>query len=53
MKLWLEDAFHYPDVMAVCALEPADEYYETAPCVLVEMVSESTKTIDKPGDFPE
>ncbi|PZA07038.1 MULTISPECIES: Uma2 family endonuclease [unclassified Meiothermus] len=46
MKLRLEDAFYYPDVMAVCAPEPANEYYETDPCILVEVVSESTKTID-------
>lgn len=46
MKLRVEDDFFYPDVMAVCAPEPDDEYYETGPCILVEVLSESTKNID-------
>ncbi len=42
MKVRVGDAlFYYPDVMIVCAL-PADDYYETAPCVVVEVASKTT-----------
>ncbi|MBF6593700.1 MAG: Uma2 family endonuclease [Thermaceae bacterium] len=38
---------YYPDVMGVCQGEPPDEYYETDPCILVEVLSPSTKDIDQ------
>ena len=37
-----ETLSYYPDVMAVCTPEPADTYFETEPCVLVEVLSPST-----------
>ncbi|MBF6594245.1 MAG: Uma2 family endonuclease [Thermaceae bacterium] len=46
MELRIEDDFFYPDLMVVCAPEPDDEYYETDPCILVEVLLESTKNTD-------
>ena len=51
MKVYLnaagEDAFYYPDIMAAC--DPADDhpYYRSAPCLLVEVLSDSTRRIDE------
>ncbi len=39
-------AFYYPDVMVVCA-PLVDERYETGPCLLVEVLSPSTETVDR------
>ncbi len=38
--------FYYPDVMVVCNKPEPDPYYETEPCILVEVLSPSTVTID-------
>ena len=47
MKLRVEaSAFYYPDVMVVCGKEEPDPYFETEPCILVEVLSPSTKHID-------
>jgi len=41
-----EKLVYYPDVMVVCnKLEP-DPYFETEPCILVEVLSPSTLAID-------
>ncbi len=41
-----EKAIYYPDVMVVCGKELPDEYYETEPCILVEVLSPSTAIVD-------
>ena len=41
-----ESVFYYPDVMAVCGKSEPDPFYETEPCVLVEVLSASTKDTD-------
>jgi Uma2 family endonuclease len=46
MKLRLGDAFYYPDVMVVCDKAEPDPYFETEPCILVEVLSASTRDID-------
>ncbi len=46
MKLRTGDNGYYPDVMVVCD-DPVDERYEVAPCLLVEVLSPSTETIDR------
>jgi len=38
--------FYYPDAMVVCE-PPADDYFETAPCVVVEVISPSTARKDR------
>ena len=51
MKLRIEDAntFYYPDVMVVCNPTDPDPQvmYETAPCLLVEVISKSTAQNDR------
>ena len=47
MKLRVEEQlFYYPDAMVVCGT-PADDYFETSPCVIVEVVSPSTARKDR------
>jgi Uma2 family endonuclease len=47
MKLRTEEQlFYYPDAMVVCEA-PADDLYETSPCVIVEVVSPSTARKDR------
>ncbi len=46
IKLRVEDRFYYSDTMVVCE-PPADDFYETSPCVIVEVVSPSTARKDR------
>ena len=42
----IDQVFYYPDVMVVC--EPnTDAYVETNPCLIVEVLSDSTESIDR------
>ena len=41
-----EKAFYYPDAMAVCGGPVPHDCYETEPCVLVEVLSPSTCSVD-------
>ena len=47
MKLQIEDVFYYPDVMVACGDVPENEYLEDEPCVVVEVASPGTETIDR------
>ncbi|TFU25504.1 Uma2 family endonuclease [Thermus tengchongensis] len=48
MKLKVgERTVYYPDLMAVCAPPPENPYYEEAPCLVVEVLSESTEGVDR------
>lgn len=47
MKLRTSTATYYPDVMAVCAEPPDSDFYEESPCLLVEVLSPSTRQIDQ------
>lgn len=40
------DVFYYPDVMVACGPEPADAMSEDAPCLIVEVTSPSTESVD-------
>lgn len=53
MKLALEgsSSFFYPDVMLVCDQNSGNEYAETAPCLLVEVLSGSTASNDRVGKY--
>ncbi len=44
-----EDVFYYPDVMVVCGPDEAgdDALYQDAPCLVVEVTSPSTQSIDR------
>ncbi len=47
MKVRVGDDFYYPDVMVVCAEDKAHEYYKTAPIIIVEVLSKSTRKFDQ------
>lgn len=42
-----DDVVYYPDVMVVCGPEPDDPYVERDPCLVVEVTSPSTESIDR------
>jgi Uma2 family endonuclease len=47
MKLRVDqETGYYPDVMVVCDSNDDDEYYKTAPCIVVEVLSPSTAATD-------
>ena len=48
VKLRVEDVIYYPDVMVACGPEGEDEdpLIEEAPCLVVEVASPSTESID-------
>ncbi|MCT7982674.1 Uma2 family endonuclease [Laspinema sp. A4] len=41
------DIFYYPDVLVTCDEEDRDKFYKTQPCLVVEVLSPSTETIDR------
>lgn len=53
MKLRVEDSnsFFYPDVMLVCDEKDDDRYAKTSPCLLVEVLSDSTASHERFGKY--
>jgi Uma2 family endonuclease len=47
MKVRVRDAFYYPDLVVVCGPVDAGAYYQTAPTLIVEILSESTEARDR------
>ncbi len=49
MKLRIDaaKAVYYPDVMLTCAADDDHPQYKTSPCVVVEVLSPSTSSIDR------
>ncbi|MEM6428835.1 MAG: Uma2 family endonuclease [Deinococcota bacterium] len=48
MKVKLEDdTVYYPDVMVVCDDSDDHAYYKTKPCLIIEVLSDSTEAIDR------
>ncbi|HLD13893.1 MAG TPA: Uma2 family endonuclease [Burkholderiales bacterium] len=47
MKVRVNDAFYYPDLVVVCGAIDAGAYYQSAPVLLVEILSESTEARDR------
>ncbi len=43
--------YFYPDVMVVCAPDNPRDNFETQPCLLIEVLSESTAANDRLGKF--
>lgn len=39
--------YYYPDLMLVCDVEDNETYYRTNPCMLIEVLSDSTERIDR------
>jgi Uma2 family endonuclease len=46
MRLMTDTAGYYPDVMVACG-EQVNTYFENTPCLLVEVLSPSTRDIDQ------
>lgn len=42
-----EGPYYYPDVVVACGPEPEDPYIEDEPCLIVEVLSPNTETIDR------
>ncbi len=51
LRLANEDIFYYPDVMVACDPRDMDRYFKRYPKVLIEVLSESTETIDRREKF--
>lgn len=46
IKFKASQLYYYPDVMVSCAPK-SDEYCESQPCLIVEVLSESTESVDR------
>ena len=47
MRVKIEQVIYYPDVMVACDATDTDPYLKTAPCLIVEVLSDSTERIDR------
>lgn len=47
MKLKAGHNFYYPDILVVCDDEQGDDYYTENPTLIVEVLSKSTRRLDK------
>ncbi|MBI3560958.1 MAG: Uma2 family endonuclease [Gammaproteobacteria bacterium] len=47
MKVQIDSVFYYPDVMVVCNRIDMQSLYQTQPVLLVEVLSETTKSKDR------
>ena len=51
MKLRLqigdETIFYYPDLLVSCQAQDREKFFRSAPCLLIEILSESTARIDQ------
>ncbi|MEA5468215.1 Uma2 family endonuclease [Spirulina sp. 06S082] len=41
------DIFYYPDVMVTCDRQDTEKYYKTRPCLIIEVLSPSTQSLDR------
>ncbi|MEA3641940.1 MAG: Uma2 family endonuclease [Lamprobacter sp.] len=51
LRIAEQDIFYYPDLLLSCDAEDRETYYCTKPCVIVEVLSESTERIDRREKF--
>jgi Uma2 family endonuclease len=47
MKVRVDDVFYYPDLLVTCGAIDPGAYYQTAPVLIVEVLSESTEARDR------
>ncbi len=47
MKVKAGEDFYYPDVLVVCQKDDESDYYKTAPVIIVEVLSRSTRRFDQ------
>jgi Uma2 family endonuclease len=55
IKTWIktadEERYYYPDLQVSCNTSSLQEHYETAPCVIIEILSPSTERYDRADKF--
>ncbi len=47
LRVASDDAFYYPDLVLACDPDDRAVYYRTRPCLIVEVLSETTERIDR------
>ena len=47
MRVKIDQVIYYPDVMVACDASDRDPYLKTAPCLIIEVLSDSTERIDR------
>ena len=47
LRVASDDAFYYPDLMLACDPDDRATYYRTHPCLIVEVLSDTTERIDR------
>jgi Uma2 family endonuclease len=47
LRIAEQDIFYYPDLLLACDPSDREPYYRASPCVIVEVLSESTERIDR------
>ncbi len=47
LRIATQRSFYYPDVMLCCHIEDNHELYKESPCLIAEVLSPSTETIDR------
>ncbi len=47
VRILADDRFYYPDVLLTCADDDREPFYKTAPCLIAEVTSPTTKSIDR------
>lgn len=47
MKINQANIFYYPDLLVTCNPEDNERYFKTHPCLIIEVLSKHTKTIDQ------
>ena len=47
LKIAHRRSYYYPDLMLGCSREETNEYFLTQPCLIIEILSKSTATIDR------
>ena len=51
LQLGFRDTFYYPDVMVACGPDNGEAYFETEPCLLVEVLSKGTASTDRRAKY--
>lgn len=47
LRVDINDAFYYPDVLLTCQAKDTDPFFKRFPCLVVEVLSPSTEAIDR------
>lgn len=47
LKTQNTDIFYYPDIIVTCDSQDNERYFKTCPCLIIEVLSPSTETIDR------